>query len=54
MTRRYVGEGRGQWIDVFEEPDDVEQVLRAAVEDYDRRRKHWWGRLLFWLLRHTT
>jgi hypothetical protein len=31
-----------------------EQILRPAVEDYDRRRSHWWGRFLLWLLRQTT
>jgi hypothetical protein len=29
-------------------------ILRKVVEDYDRRRAHWWGRLLLWLLRKTT
>ena len=31
-----------------------ERVLRLVVEDYDRRREHWWGRCLLWLLRKTT
>lgn len=35
---------------------DVEReaILKAALEDYDRRREHWWGRFLLWLLRKTT
>ncbi len=28
--------------------------LRLVVADYDRRRASRWGRLLLWLLRHTT
>lgn len=31
-----------------------EEILRQVVADYDRRRSHWWGRLLLWLLRKTT
>lgn len=31
-----------------------EEFLRQALADYDRRRKHWWGRFLLWLLRKTT
>ena len=31
-----------------------EEILRQIVEDYDRRRAHWWGRFLLWLLRKTT
>ena len=33
---------------------DRDELLRRALADYDRRRKHWWGRCLLWLLRHTT
>jgi len=29
-------------------------LLTRAIADYDRRRTHWWGRLLLWLLRKTT
>lgn len=36
------------------EDREREEILRRVVEDYDRRRRHWWGRLLLWLLRHTT
>lgn len=37
-------------------PPLIEQgiILDRAVADYDRRRSHWWGRLLLWLLRKTT
>ena len=31
-----------------------EEYLRAVLDDYDRRRAHWWGRTLLWLLRKTT
>lgn len=31
-----------------------QEILRRAIEDYDRRREHWWGRFLLWLLRKTT
>ncbi len=34
--------------------NDQTQILREIVDDYDRRRKHWWGRLLLWILRKTT
>jgi hypothetical protein len=30
------------------------EILTKVVEDYDRRREHWWGRFLLWLLRKTT
>jgi hypothetical protein len=30
------------------------EILHLVVEDYDRRREHWWGRFLLWLLRKTT
>lgn len=30
------------------------EILQLVVDDYDRRREHWWGRLLLWLLRKTT
>jgi len=33
---------------------DAENVLRAAVADYDRRKGTRWGRFLLWLLRKTT
>jgi hypothetical protein len=31
-----------------------EQVLLDVLADYDRRRSHWWGRFLLFLLRKTT
>ena len=34
--------------------DEDKEVLRRVVADYDRRREHWWGRFLLWLLRKTT
>lgn len=37
----------------WRELDDQEK-LTLIVEDYDRRREHWWGRMLMWLLRKTT
>lgn len=33
---------------------DLERVVAEVVADYDRRRSHWWGRFLLWLLRKTT
>jgi len=30
------------------------ELLNLVIEDYDRRREHWWGRFLLWLLRKTT
>lgn len=38
--------------DIEESPE--REILAKVVEDYDRRREHWWGRLLLWLLRKTT
>lgn len=33
----------------------MRSVLLDRLEtDYQRRRSHWWGRLLLWLLRKTT
>lgn len=32
----------------------AEQLLAAALEDYDRRMSTRWGRFLLWLLRKTT
>jgi len=29
-------------------------LLHQVAADYDRRRQHWWGRFLLWLLRKTT
>ena len=29
-------------------------LLQLIVNDYDRRREHWWGRFLLWLLKKTT
>jgi phage terminase large subunit GpA-like protein len=31
-----------------------DEILAKVVADYDRRRQHWWGRFLLWLLRKTT
>lgn len=29
-------------------------LLNEVLADYERRRAHWWGRFLFWMLRRTT
>jgi hypothetical protein len=31
-----------------------DELMAQIVADYDRRREHWWGRFLLWLLRKTT
>jgi hypothetical protein len=30
------------------------ELHQQILADYDRRRSHWWGRFLLWLLRKTT
>jgi hypothetical protein len=33
---------------------NADEFLAQVLADYDRRRIHWWGRFLLWLLRKTT
>lgn len=37
-----------------DELHELRELHLRLVEDYDRRRDHWWGRLLLWLLNKTT
>lgn len=33
---------------------ELKAMQSEMLAEHDRRREHWWGRALYWLLRKTT